>query len=422
MSLAPNPPPSFDPDRRRLLRLTLLAPLMTPSAPAIARSRAPHVVVMGAGAFGGWTALQLVRRRARVTLVDAWGPAHARASSGGETRVIRGVYGERVYVDMAVRAFELWRDHERRIRLKLYRRLGAMWMVRGEGEVERRAIPMLKDAGLRAEELTPAAAARRYPQVRFDDVRWVLYEAEAGYLLARRSCESVLEMFRAEGGEYRELHAQLGPIAGHELQGLRLSDGSELRADAYVFACGPWLAEVFPDILGQTVKATRQEVFFFGTPAGDARFTEQQLPVWIDHGTRLFYGIPGNLWRGFKVADDTRGPAMNPTTDERTITPGALELARSLLSARFPALASAPLVDARVCQYENSPDGHFIFDRHPEAKNVWIAGGGSGHGFKFGPAIGERVAALVLGRAKVDPFFGLARLTATMAAARPGHP
>lgn len=414
MASSPTPlkrarPSRVDRRRRRLLALPLV-PLFAGPAPAVVRARAPHVVVIGAGVFGGWTALHLRRRGARVTLVDAWGPGHSRASSGGETRVIRGVYGDRVYVDLVIRAYELWRAYARRSKVPLYHRTGAIWLVGDDDALERGAIPLLRDAGLRTEELTPSAAARRYPQISVEGVRWVLHEHEAGYLLARRSCESVLETFRGEGGDYRELHASPGGITRRELQHVRLSDGSLLRADAYVFACGAWLAEVFPDVLGNVIRATRQEVFFFGTPARDPRFSDGQLPVWIDHGPRLFYGIPGNRWRGFKVADDTRGPSIDPTSGERTITPAALQDARALLERRFPALAGAPLVDARVCQYENSPDGHFILDRHPGAGNVWIAGGGSGHGFKFGPAIGETMAALVLGKARVNPLFALERL------------
>src|SRR5206468_4465317 len=155
-----------------------------------------------------------------------------------------------------------------------------------------------------------------------------------------------------------------------ELRGIKLSDGTTLGADGFVFACGPWLGRLFPDVIGDRVRATRQEVFFFGTPPGDQRFTEQALPVWADHGRGFIYGIPGNEWRGFKVADDTRGPPFDPTTGERVPTPEGLKAAREYLAFRFPGLKGAPLVEARVCQYENSPDEHFIIDRHPAATNV----------------------------------------------------
>src|SRR5258706_386975 len=245
--------------------------------------------------------------------------------------------------------------------------------------------------------LDGAEVARRFPQLNCEQVRWAILEKDGGYLTARRACAAVLEGFLAEGGEYRQLAVQ-GPIApgGGALSSIALSDGSRLTADGFVFACGPWLGALFPDAVGARVKPTRQEVFFFGTPSGDRRFTEEALPVWADHGTRFMYGIPGNEWRGFKVADDTRGPVIDPTTESRVPSPGALQIARDYLAYRFPGLKGAPLLESRVCQYEQSPDEHFIIDRHPQAANAWIVGGGSGHGFKHGPAVGELVARLVL--------------------------
>jgi glycine/D-amino acid oxidase-like deaminating enzyme len=167
--------------------------------------------------------------------------------------------------------------------------------------------------------------------------------------------------------------------------------------------------------VGTFVTPTRQEVYYFGTPAGDARFLEPQLPVWIDYGQRLIYGIPGNANRGFKVADDTAGSRFDPTNGQRDPTDAGIKRARAFIAKRFPALAAAPLVGAEVCQYEASPDSNYIIDRHPGASNVWIVGGGSGHGFKMGPAIGELVASLVLGESQPDPSFGLARFAGTKA-------
>jgi sarcosine oxidase len=176
-----------------------------------------------------------------------------------------------------------------------------------------------------------------------------------------------------------------------------------------VFACGPWLPNLFP-AFRPLFTVTRQEVFFFGTPAGDMRFTDAQLPVWIDGGASIsYYGIPGNHWRGFKVADDTRGSIVDPTSVERRISEEGLSAARAYLRRRFPAMAGAPLVEARVCQYENSTDLDFILDRHPEAENVWIIGGGSGHGFKHGPVVGEMVTDAVLSSMPLPPEFSLRR-------------
>jgi len=374
--------------------------------------KGPHVVVVGAGAFGGWTALYLRRRGARVTLLDAWGPGNARASSGGETRVIRATYGPReIYTRMAVRALTLWKEHERRWRRQLYHGIGVLWMAQSDDQYEKAALPLLKDAGVAFEQLTVADIARRYPQINPDGVRWAIFEKDGGYLTARRACAAVLEGFLAEGGEYRQLAVQ-GPVqprAG-ELAAVTLSDGSVLTADRFVFACGPWLGSLFRDAIGDRVSPSRQEVLFFGTPPGDTRFTETALPVWADHGTRFMYGIPGNEWRGFKVADDTHGPAFDPTNGERRPSEEALQIARDYLGFRFPGLKGAPLLEARVCQYENSPDNHLIIDRHPGAANTWLVGGGSGHGFKHGPAVGELVARLVLTGEAPDAQFRLSRL------------
>jgi glycine/D-amino acid oxidase-like deaminating enzyme len=377
----------------------------------LSMTKQPHVVVVGAGAFGGWTALWLRRAGARVTLLDAWGPGNSRASSGGETRVIRGTYGPRaIYTHLTARALHLWKENERRWQRKLYHPIGVLWLVENDETYERAALPLLKEAGLAFEELSGAETARRYPQINCEQVRWAIFEKDAGYLTARRACAAVLEGFLAEGGEYRQLAAQAGPQPiGGELRDIKLSDGTTLGADGFVFACGPWLGRLFPDVIGGRVRATRQEVFFFGTPPGDQRFTEQALPVWADHGRGFIYGIPGNEWRGFKVADDTRGPPFDPTTGERLPTPAVLQAARDYLAFRFPGMKDAPLVEARVCQYENSPDEHFIVDRHPAAANVWLVGGGSGHGFKHGPALGELVARLVLSDGTPDPQFRLSR-------------
>jgi sarcosine oxidase len=376
----------------------------------------PRIVVIGAGAFGGWTALECARRGARVTLVDAWGPGHPRASSGGETRIIRATYGTRaVYTKMALRALELWRRHD--LGSRLLHETGVLWMFGEDDSFGHASASVLRDHGASLDWIAPSEASRRYPQIDFAGIRSVFFEPEAGYLFARRACEAVRDRLVAEGAEYRP-GAAVSPVSvtGAELKELRLREGPALEADAFVFACGPWLASLFPDVIGDNVTATRQEVFYFGAPAGDARFTEPALPVWMDFavGSRSgqIYGIPAAGSSGFKVADDAPGPRIDPTGGDRTVSADGIARARAFLSCRFPALADAPLVGSEVCQYESTPDDHFIVDRHPRAPNVWIVGGGSGHGFKMGPAVGELVASLVVGDSLPDPEFSLTRFGA----------
>jgi len=371
----------------------------------------PHIAVIGAGAFGGWTALYLLRRGARVTLVDAWGPGNSRASSGGETRVIRGTYGpNQPYTKMAARATQLWKENEQRWKLKLIHQTGVLWMVTADDDhFERESLPVLRDAGIAYQELSVQQMAARWPQINLEGVHWGIYEPEGGSLTARAACQAVLDGFLIEGGVYRQVAVVSRDLDGGKWDSLAFSDDSRLVADQYVFACGPWLGKLFPETVGNHIRATKQDVFFFGAPAGDDRFHETKLPVWADHRDRFIYGIPGNQGRGFKVADDTRGPEFDPTSGERTVSPEGLKAIRDYVAFRFPALKDAPLLETRVCQYENSPDNNFIIDRHPGHENVWLLGGGSGHGFKHGPALGEMVAGLVLDHKVPDALFRLAR-------------
>ena len=367
--------------------------------------------MIGSGAFGGWTALHLLNLGAQVDLIDSWGPGNSRSSSGGETRVIRAIYGpDRVYVEMVKRAYELWEKLGASSAEPLYVETGALWLHRKDDAYVRSSVPILQELGFPVDKLTIDDAARRYPQIDFRGVHSVWFERRAGALSARRACEMVRDAFVKAGGNYRQARVKPGPITSGAMTELRLDDGSRVEADAYVFACGPWLGKLFPEVVGDRVRPTRQEVYYFGTPAGSQRYLPARLPIWIDFGERIFYGIPDVHGRGLKIADDTRGEPIDPTSANRTPSVQGIARARHLIAERFPELAHAPLVSAEVCQYENSPDGHLIIDRHPQAGNVWLVGGGSGHGFKLSPAVGEMTAQQILSGKDVPKLFRLERL------------
>jgi glycine/D-amino acid oxidase-like deaminating enzyme len=158
------------------------------------------------------------------------------------------------------------------------------------------------------------------------------------------------------------------------------------------------------------IRSVRAQVFFAGPAAGDRRFAPPLMPAWTDNDPDA-YGTPDIEGRGLKVGIDPDEAPFDPDTGERAVTPEGIAAARAYLALRFPALRDAPLVETRVCQYEMTPNGDFLLDRHPALENVWLAGGGSGHGFKHGPAVGEHVAGLVGGDAP-NPRFGLAALRA----------
>src|SRR5687768_12443448 len=261
----------------------------------------------------------------------------------------------------------------------------------------------LQAVGARCERLTRSELCARFPQLNFDGVDWAILEPDAGVLMARRAVQAVAMKARAGGVDYLE-EAIATPVVSRDV---RTSSGKQVVADHLVFACGPWLPKLFPELLGELIHVTRQEVFFLGVPPGDDRFKPPQLPTWVDF-TDLVYGMPALDGRGVKLAIDAHGPQFDPDHGQRIVSAESINAIREYLARRVPLLADAPVTETRVCQYENTSNGDFLIDRHPSLDNVWLVGGGSGHGFKHGPAVGEYVAGMIAGSGKAEPRFSLA--------------
>jgi glycine/D-amino acid oxidase-like deaminating enzyme len=366
-------------------------------------------IVVGAGVFGTWTAWHLRKAGQRVLLVDAFGAGHARASSGGESRLTRGSYGaDEIYTRMAFDSLAQWKWLSDLAGLPVFHPIGVLFFFQKREAYVDQSLEVHRRLKLPTQELDRAALEQRYPQVFWKDIEVGLLEPEFGVLMARRAVQTLLRQFVKAGGEYRVASVK-PPDASKPLAAVELSDGSSVSAANYVFACGPWLPKVFPRLLGPRIFPTRQEVFFFTPPAGDARFIAGALPGWADFNNGdIFYGMPDLESRGFKVAHDKHGPAIDPDRGDRVASPGALADARAYLSRRFPALAGAQLNEERVCQYENSSNGDLLIDRHPTAANVLLVGAGSGHGFKHGPEVGRYAAELLAGKLKTpQPRFSL---------------
>jgi len=366
-------------------------------------------VVVGAGVFGAWTAWHLRKAGQRVLLLDAFGAAHARASSGGESRLTRGSYGrDEIYTRFAFDSLPQWKWVSDLSGLPVFHPVGVLFFFQKREAYVDESLEVHRRLKLPTVELDRAALEQRYPQVLWKDVEVGLLEPEFGVLMARRAVQTLVKQFVKAGGEYR-VAAVKPPDASKALTSLELSDGSAVSAANYVFACGPWLPKVFPRLLGPRIFPTRQEVFFFAPPAGDARFGPGALPGWADFNSGdIFYGMPDLESRGFKIANDKHGLAIDPDRGDRVASPGALADARKYMARRFPALANAQLTEERVCQYENSSNGDLLIDRHPTAANVLLVGAGSGHGFKHGPEVGRYAAELVSGKLKkVEPRFSL---------------
>jgi glycine/D-amino acid oxidase-like deaminating enzyme len=380
------------------------------NAPAIARG-APEVVVVGAGVFGAWTAHRLQALGRRVILVDAWGPAHARASSGGESRLTRGSYGaDEVYTRMAWDSLAEWKALSARAELPLFHRAGILFFFQSREEYVEKTIEAHRRLKLPTQILDRPAMARRFPQIDFEGIEIGIYEPEFGALMARRSVQTLVAEFVAAGGDYVRAAVAPPERGSGPLRRIVLADGASLAAPHFVFACGPWLGKLFPGLLDTRIFPTRQEVFFFAPPPGDRRFGPDRLPGWADfnHGD-IFYGFPDLEGRGLKFAHDSHGPPIDPDLGDRTPSPATLAEVRAFMERRFPAMRGRPLSEARVCQYENSANGDFLIDFHPERLNVLLVGAGSGHGFKHGPAVGRYAAELVTGTlARPNPRFSLA--------------
>jgi glycine/D-amino acid oxidase-like deaminating enzyme len=314
---------------------------------------------------------------------------------------------------MVKRSLELWHEASAQWGRPLLHVSGVLHMRRIGSPISLEGSSFLfAEAKVPHEMLSHDELAQRYPQINTRGIESAQFEPTAGYLLARRACQAVVDAFIEEGGEYRTAYVKPGTVSDGRMSNIVLSNGNTVTADQYVFACGPWLKSMFPETLGRYLRISRQEMFYFGTPAGDKRFDAGALPAWTDLGDEVWYGVPGGEQRGFKVADDARGPEHDPSTTERTVSASGVKAAAEYIAYRFPGMQDAPLIESRVCQYTNTPDGDFIADRHPAAANVWLLGGGSGHGFKHGPALGEMVAAQVLGEKPVEETFALARFEA----------
>jgi sarcosine oxidase len=365
------------------------------------------IIVAGAGCFGSWIAYCLARSGHAVTLFDAYGPGNSRASSGGETRIIRMGYGaEEIYTRWSWRSLEHWKALFERTNPTLFRETGVLWMSRDGDTLTTSTLATLEHVGVPHERLSRPQLESRWPQIDFGTITWAILEPCSGVLMARRAVAAVVHEAEREGARYVAAAVRPPAIGRGRLEAVVTRSGETTGADTFVFACGPWLPRLFPDLLGDRIFATRQEILYFGPRPGDRRFATPEMPAWIDFGEEM-YGIPDIEARGFKIALDRHGPGFDPDMGDR-VAGQTLDAVRAYMGRRFPALWDAPLVAAEVCQYENSCNGDFLIDRHPELENVWLVGGGSGHGFKHGPAVGEYVARLVAEGGEVDERFTLA--------------
>ncbi len=363
--------------------------------------------VVGAGVFGAWTAQELLKSGHKVLLLDAYGPAHSRASSGGESRIIRMGYGaDELYTRWSMRSLEKWKAMQVRIGRTIFHEAGMLWLAGRDDTYMSQTRHTLEKAGVAHRRLSLRDLEDEYPQISPAGIEWALLEPGSGVLMARQSVQALVADAVRQGLQY-DTASIAAPQGKDRLDHVLTQTGEKISAGTFVFACGPWLPKLFPELLAQRIFPTRQEVFFFAPPPGDRSFGIPTMPAWLHHEA-MAYGLPDLESRGFKVSIDEHGPRFDPETGLRLASIEGLAAARGYIAERFPRLKDAVLTESRVCQYENTSNGDFLIDHHPELANVVIAGGGSGHGFKHGPAVGEYIARLLTASGTAEPRFALA--------------
>jgi monomeric sarcosine oxidase len=367
----------------------------------------PQVVVVGAGVFGTWTAHHLLAAGREVALIDAYGPASPRASSGDQSRILRCGYGaDEIYSQFARRSLDAWRALESRAGVSIWYQCGVLLLAAADDPYAAATRHTLERGGYALEILDPRRLRERYPQLEAGDIEVAMLEPECGALMARRAVRALAaELVRSD---VRLLRGKAVVTASSgRLRSIDLAGGGAIDGDAFVFACGPWLPSVLAPSMAGRIRPTRQTVVYFGTPSGDTRFGPAHTPAWIDRPAGI-YGVPELEDAGLKVGIDEHGPPIDPDNDDRTPAAETVTRAREWVERRFPAMKGAPVVGTRICQYENTSNGDLLIDRHPDFDNVWVVGGGSGHGFKHGPAVGELAAHLVLTGAQTHPRLSFA--------------
>jgi sarcosine oxidase len=308
--------------------------------------------------IGSAIARELAGRAWRVTLVDRYPSGHARAASAAESRLIRSAHGpDERSTRSAWRALALWREIEREAGDQLLIDCGVVWFARPADGWEAESERILARVGVACERLTPAEAARAFLSFDGTDLLFALYEPAAGVIRAPNALRALRAQAVARGARFIESEAR--PL------GMAVLVGDDvLAADCVVWACGPWLATLFPNVID--VQVRQQEVFFFGAPR---EWRTPSTPAWLDQDSDV-YGV-GDLGSGFEVAMGRAGVPVHP--DDHPAPASLAERdARSYLARRFPALARAPLRNVRACL--STATGELVVAPHPEHASVWLVG------------------------------------------------
>jgi sarcosine oxidase len=352
------------------------------------------IIILGLGAMGTAAAYHLARRGARVLGIEQFGLAHDRGSSHGRTRIIRQAYHEAPeYVPLVLRAYELWRALEQEGRVPLLSTTGALYVASPHSALIEGVLLSARTHGITLDTLAPAEIERRYPVIHPPAGSVGLVEHDAGILVPEDCITAHATLARQHGAELHFGESVTSWDAAPGRVSVRTAAGT-YEAGRLVITTGPWTGEVLNG-LGLPLEVERAVLFWFEPRARRESFERLPVYIWEDEGASA-YGFPYIEGQGLKCAfHHSFGERTTPGTIRRVV--GEAERARMQeYLARFMPDAAGRLLAATTCMYTNTPDGHFIVDHHPGHRNVVLACGFSGHGFKFSSVIGETLADLAL--------------------------
>ncbi len=376
-----------------------------------------HITIVGAGIIGLSTAYALLKQGVQhVTVLEQVAVDHRQATSRGISRLLRFEYGaDLLYSEMVRLSLERWRLLEKIAQRALYTPTGLPALGNEDDNFTRPSYHVLRELGLSTEYLSRQSCAQRFPQFHTKSYNLLTYNSSAGMLHASFCLQTLKALVLDLGGHiYENSHVlRLVHESQHRPIGLQLADGCEYVADRVVLALGPWVHQLLPE-LHLPVRITRQHLLYFSNlPL--SLFALHTFPAFIAGD---LYGFPihstcagtGPDW--LKVASHSFGTPISP--DDPPIVDSAI-VARvaEKLCELLPALQQATLAHVDPCMYDVSLDEDFILDRHPDDPRVVFATGLTGHGFKFGPVLGELLSHLACETAPIIPMerFQLARFT-----------